>query len=271
MPLSRPAYDESGYALRSDCALAKVPSLPTWRAMLLALSLIAVLAPVASAQQNPSLRLYTEDHPPRSYWDAQSQQVRGIVADKVSLLMKRAGIAYQIEILPWSRALQVAEAESTSCLFPTTKAGERKHKFIWIGPLHRARRMIFGLASETNPPRSIDEIKGKVIGGYRGSAINDFFLQRGFKVDVANRPADNPRKLLNQRFDYWAVGEETGWQILKEQELTTQIKPLFVFDEVEQYLACNLQSDKKTMEKLQQVSEQAEQDGSYAKIERSYK
>lgn len=235
----------------------------------LSLTLLVHINNICLAQT--SIRLYTEDHPPRSYYDASSRQVRGVVADKVSLLMKRAGLAHQIEIMPWARAMQITETEAQSCIFPTTQVDERKAKYLWIGPLHKARRMIFGLASETNPPRSLDEIKGKVIGGYRGSAINDYLVQRGFKVEVANRPGDNPRKLLNQRFDYWAAGEETALQILKEQELSTQIKPLFVFDEIEQYLACNLQFDKKTLEILQQLSIQAQQDGSYARIEKAYK
>lgn len=226
---------------------------------------------IVLAQVQPELNLYTEDHPPRSFYDVKSQQVRGSVTDKVGLLMKRAGLKHRIAILPWARAMQVAEADEFSCLFPTTQNEERRAKFVWIGPLHKSRRMIFGLAGERNPPKSLDDLRGKTIGSYRGSALNEYFLQRGFKVDLAVRHTDNPRKLINKRFDYWAVGEETGRQILKEQGLSHRIVPLFAFDEADQFLACHLHTDKALVEQLQTLVHQLSQDGSFLRIEKEYR
>jgi len=215
--------------------------------------------------------LVTEDYPPFNILNPKTGEVTGMSTEKVQELMKRADEKYTITAYPWSRAVQMAQNNAETCVFSTSRTPGRETFYKWVGPLVKNNWTIFARADDTRHPKSLEELRTYVIGGYRNDAVAEFFSLKGFDTDLANADADNPRKLLAGRFDFWASGELLGLNILKQQGLTKMIVPLFTFNQVDMYLACNLGLSQEKVDKWNQILKNMDKDGTSAAIEKKYK
>ncbi|MFZ6754674.1 substrate-binding periplasmic protein [Undibacterium sp. Dicai25W] len=215
--------------------------------------------------------LVTEDYPPFNIVNPKTGEVTGMSTEKVQELMKRSDEKYTIAAYPWSRAVQMAQNNPETCVFSTSRTPGRENLYKWVGPLVRNNWTIFARADDTRHPKTLEDLRTYVIGGYRNDAVAEFFSLKGFETDLANADADNPRKLLAGRFDFWASGELLGINILKQQGLTKLIVPLFTFNQADMYLACNLGLPQEKIDKWNQILKNMEKDGTSAAIERKYK
>jgi polar amino acid transport system substrate-binding protein len=232
-------------------------------------SSICLLQPLTISAQ--TLQLTTEDYPPFNIIDAKNGKISGISTEKVAELMLRAKEKYTINAFPWARAFQMARNETNTCVFSTTRSPEREAMFKWVGPLVKNNWFIFGRADDSRHPRSLEELRPYVLGTYRNDAIGEFLTLKGFKTDMTTADADNPRKLLLGRFDFWATGELLGAAILKNQGLESKIVPLFHFNQTEMYLACHSSVAPERIDLWNQLLREMERDGTNAAIEKKYK
>jgi len=221
--------------------------------------------------QAVTLQLTTENHAPFNIVNRNTNEVSGISTEKVIELMRRAGETIRITPYPWVRAFQKGQKEANTCVFSTTRTPKREALFKWVGPLVTNHWSIYARANDPRKPKTLEELRPYTLGIYRNDASGEFLIAKGFKTDIANHDSDNPRKLLNERFDFWASGEQTGQSILKEQGLLAKIVPLFQFSKVELYLACHLSMEPSRIERFNQILREMERDGSVAAIERKYK
>ncbi len=237
------------------------------------LSVLAMALPVCSAlaAETVTLHLTTEDYPPFNIVDARTGRISGIATEKVLELMHRAGEVVSLSAFPWSRSFRMGQQLPNTCVFSTTRTPEREPLFKWVGPLVKNRWVIFARADDPRSPKTLEDLRPYVLGVYRNDAVGEFLAGKGFKTDVANLDADNPRKLLIGRFDFWATGELLGLDILRHQGLSEQIVPLFPFNNTEMYLACNKGMAQKRIDRFNQILHQMERDGTAGAIERKYK
>lgn len=238
--------------------MLKLKHSPFWLALL--------LCNVAQA-----ITIATEDYPPFNFIDAQSKKVIGISADKVNVMMQRAGIDYTIETYPWTRAYKMAEESPDTCVFSMVRNAEREKLFKWVGSLGTNAWYIFTRSTSRTEAKSLDDLRPYTIGVYRNSAIGTYLQQLGFNLDWANYDAENPGKLVYGRFDYWASGELMGQYHIAQSGLRGQIVPIFKFNTAEMYLACNLAVPAATINKLNQILKEMDRDGTSATIERKYR
>lgn len=91
--------------------------------------LLVALCVSAEAQ----LRLLTEDAPPMSF--IRDGEPRGFAIEVVRALLARTGDSGQIELMPWTRALYLAQQDEDIALFFTVRTPEREDKFHWVGPI----------------------------------------------------------------------------------------------------------------------------------------
>jgi polar amino acid transport system substrate-binding protein len=218
-----------------------------------------------------AITIATEDYPPFNFIDLQSKKVVGISADKVSIMMQRAGLKYTIESFPWTRAYQMAEQAADTCVFSTVKNAEREKLFQWVGPLGTNNWTIYVRSTSKSTAQSLEDLRPYTIGVYRNSAIGTYLQQLGFNLDWANYDSENPRKLVYGRFDYWASGELMGQYHINHAGLRGQIVPIFKFNSAEMYLACNLGMPTATINKLNQILKEMDRDGTSNAIERKYR
>ncbi|MBI3284773.1 MAG: ABC transporter substrate-binding protein [Burkholderiales bacterium] len=212
----------------------------------------------------------TEDYPPFNIADPKNEEVSGISTDKVRELMRRAGETYSLRAYPWARAFQMAQQNTNTCVFSTTRTPEREPMFKWVGPLVKNNWVVFARADDHRHPKNLEELRPYVLGAYRKDAVGEFLITKGFKIELANVDADNPRKLLYRRFDFWATGELLGLSILKQQNLIGQIVPLFQFQQTELYLACHPDVPQQRIDLFNQLLLEMEKDGTVKAIEKRY-
>jgi len=186
------------------------------------------------------LALVTEEYPPFNM-SGTDGKATGVSTDIVHELMRAVHVDVTIEVVPWKRAILEAEKVPDTCVYSMSRTVEREAKYLWVGPLVFNEWAIFAKAGAAAYPSTIGEVKDSNIGSYAGDAIVDYLQSRDYRVDAAPNDDVNPHKLLNGRIDFWATGRLIGLYRLKQQNIDN-IKPIFVFNKTEMYLACNRRS-----------------------------
>lgn len=106
----------------------------------LSIVLLVLCAPVAA-----QLRLLTEDAPPMSFM--RDGEPSGFSIEVVRALLARTGDRGQIEMVPWTRALHLAQQDEDIALFSTVRTPEREGKFHWVGPIVVGTTSFYSLKS----------------------------------------------------------------------------------------------------------------------------
>lgn len=239
--------------------------------VLLTLAGFASALPAASAAApatGPRLYITTELLAPSSM--VQEGRVVGIATDKVREAMRRAGIAYDIELLPWKRAYHAALTRPDACVYSTTRTPEREALFQWVGPTDIAQWVLLGRADRKLQLRSLDDARGLRIGTYNGDAREAWLRSRGFTIDSTSNDLSNLPKLMAGRIDLWAASLRNGSTALARLGYDKQVVPLLVFKETGVYLACNRAVPSELVARLNTAFEAIARDGTGRRIERSY-
>lgn len=214
------------------------------------------------------LTLLTEESPPFDM--LVDGKIIGISSDKVVEMMKRAKLAYKMDIEPWARAYQLALDHPNTCVYSTTRTSEREAKFRWVGPLASNSWVLYGLADRQFRLASLEDARGLRIGTYNADVRDVYLRSKHFRVETAVNDALNPRKLLHGRIDLWASGPYEANAQLVANGLTEKIVPVLTFNRVELYLACHPSVSSEVVERLNVILNAMDSDGTSSAIERRY-
>jgi polar amino acid transport system substrate-binding protein len=232
----------------------------------LLLSTMGVLANAAPATQR--LRLLTESSPSMSMMEG--NKVIGSATEKIREIMERTGTEYTIELLPWRRAFTLSRQGPDVCLFSTTRTPDREHLFKWVGPTDEAAWVLLGRADRRYHLHTLEDARALRIGTYNGDARDEYLRTRGFKVDPAPNDMINPRKLLLDRIDLWAASIKSGSSVLERNGWSGKIVPVFEFNRVGVYLACNPAVPTGQIDRMNAALEAMGRDGTIKRIDRKY-
>jgi polar amino acid transport system substrate-binding protein len=228
-----------------------------------------LLAAAAGASAAPGqLRLYTESSLPTSM--KEGGQIIGSGTEKVREIMARTGTPYTLDMLPWRRAYAFTQQQEDACLFSTTRTPDRERLFQWVGPTDYADWVLLGRADRDFKLTTLDDARNLRIGTYNGDARDEYLRARGFKVDAAQHDMVNPRKLMLNRIDLWAASLKRGSEVIVRNGWKTQIVPVFTFNRVEVYLACNLAVPASLIDKMNAAMEAMVRDGTVKRIDDKY-
>lgn len=198
-------------------------------------------------------------------------RVTGFATEKIRVIMERAGIDYDIELLPWKRAFLIAQTQPAACVYSTTRVPEREQQFKWVGPTHQNDWTLFGRADRDYKLKTLEDARPLRIGAYNGDVRGDALLAQGFTVDSVQDRASNPRKLLVNRIDLWATSLRVGGQLVRENGWDKRIVPVLTFKRTDLYLACNPGVPDALIGKMNAVLKQIDSEGLSAAIERQFK
>lgn len=215
------------------------------------------------------LTITTEHMPPSSMRGADGI-ITGRATDKIRELMARTGTDYQIDLLPWKRALMMAQTQPHTCVYSTSRTPEREARFKWVGPTDEAEWQFWGRADHSFPLNTMDDARKLRIGTYLGDARDEYLRSHGFNVDAVNNDAVNPHKLLLNRIDLWAVGIRNGATFPGHPDWSDKVVPLMVFHRVKVYLACHPSVPDALIDKLNATLAEMRRDGTVARIDRQY-
>ncbi|WP_018152213.1 substrate-binding periplasmic protein [Leeia oryzae] len=232
------------------------------------LTILLVLGVTTRLAQADSLHLVTEENPP--YNTLVHGRISGLATEKTIELMRRANMAYELELLPWARAYMMASNLPKTCVFSTTRTMERESKFRWVGPLGINQWILYGKADRHIHLQTLEDARPYLIGTYTSDVGDTFFRERGYRVDAAPDDDLNPKKLLANRIDLWVSSPFKAQTVLVAENAQETIVPVLTFNKAELYLACNLAMPERTVARLNRILGEMQKDGTSAAIEQRY-
>lgn len=79
-----------------------------------------------------TLIITTEDAPPHNMTKQGSDEITGLATELLKTALDETKIKYSITLHPWSRAYQMAQKDNDTCVYSTTRTGQREPLFKWI-------------------------------------------------------------------------------------------------------------------------------------------
>ncbi|WP_426165235.1 substrate-binding periplasmic protein [Pseudoduganella sp. R-31] len=228
-----------------------------------------MLMGTAAALAAPPLVITAEHSPPASM--KVGDQVVGREGEKIREMLARSGYAYTIDVLPWKRAFTMAQRDPYTCVYSTSRTPEREKQFKWVGPTDEAEWVLMGRAGRKYDVHSLDDARKLRIGTYHGDARDEFLRARGFEVDGAPDNASNPKKLMLDRIDLWAVGvRNNDLSALAQFAAPEALVPVLTFHHVKVYLACNPSVPDAMIGRMNAALDAMRKDGTFARLEKKY-
>jgi polar amino acid transport system substrate-binding protein len=198
--------------------------------------LLACLGFTAVANAQQPIVFSTESYPPFSYQEP-GGNYRGVGIDQVEIIMHEATTPYTLEIMPWARAIAMAETQSMHCVFAAARTPDREPRFKWVVPLFIDRNILVRHAGSKVAAATLDEAKRYTVGTHRADYTEDLLQSYGFpKIDLSADVDTTLRKLLQDRIDMMPMSEGV-YEKLKADG--TSIEKVIVFSEQHLGIACN--------------------------------
>jgi len=235
---------------------------------LTALSLLT-LAGVAHSRQ-PQLLITTEPSITTKLSPEDGKSIIGSAADKVHEILRRSQIPYQMKIMSWNRAYELARTQSNTCVYETARTPDRESSFKWIGPLSRGEWGIYGSPAKLGKITRLADLKNASIGGYLGDAVGEYLTQRHYHVVNSYDDEITLRNLILGRLDYWASDTAQAPSMIANNHAKEKVALLFTFGSYEYFLACNPGVSDEAVETMRAKLKEIRADGTEAKIGARY-
>jgi polar amino acid transport system substrate-binding protein len=225
----------------------------------------ALVLSVTGAQAT-SLTLVTEDYPPYAY--RENGVLKGTSVEQVELIMRGAGMTYRVEMMPWARALTLAETEANYCVFTTAHNSEREHRFKWVEPILSGRTLLIRKAGAAVTAATPEAATHYTVGATRGDFTAGLLTEKGFrKIDLAADFNLTLKKLMAGRVDMMPIAED---YYVKLRRQGAEIEKVLVLSEQIFSIACNLSVSDADVARMQAALTDLVRDGTQAAIFRRY-
>lgn len=229
----------------------------------LGLILSLAAAPVAAAD---IVHFTTEDYPPYNF--RVGAEIRGAGYDQVLLMMEEIKVPYTLEMMPWARAIALAETEKMYCVFTTAHIPERDKKFKWVEPIAVGRNFMVSHKSSGIKVANIEEAKRYIVGTQRNDYTQTLLENEGFpKIDLATDLKLTLKKLQSKRIDLMPISEQ---HYIELQEKGEELEAQFVFSEQKFAIACNANFPEDLLARMQGALDKLIADGTQAEIFETY-
>ncbi|MFG6468236.1 substrate-binding periplasmic protein [Roseateles sp. BYS87W] len=245
------------------------------RRLCLALPALLAARPSVAAADEPVLLGVTENLAPLNYLEDGLAQ--GFSVELLRLMTAQAGLRLELQVLPWQRAMQVAEGSANSVLFSLTRTPEREAQFQWVGPIAQRRILIYKLASRTELTLTqLSELGSARIGVVRESAADKQLqaagLKPGLQLEQGLDDATNVRKLLAGRMDYVALLDwAAAWNLRQLQLPYGTLQAVMEQDASRAYyFGLRPDADPALVRRLQAALDTLRRDGRYDKLRQRY-
>ena len=229
----------------------------------LAFALVLFLTSEAYAD---TLKLLTEEYPPYNF--SENGVIKGASVEQTELMMKALDTEYSLEILPWARALAMAESQPWTCLFTTGHDDERDKRFKWIEPLLVDHMVMVRKAGSGVNPANIEEAKRFTVGTQREDFSANYLNKNAFpKIDLAADMETTLKKLLSGRIDLMMTSEKT-FESMRNQGKA--LESALVLEGKLYGFACNLGLPDEMIAKMQAQLDKLMADGTQDRIFAKY-
>lgn len=147
----------------------------------LAVSLCVGYMPLAISQDK--ITILTEQSYPLSYTKNRQDdgEVIGVGTLLVKAVMEKAGLDYDIAIVPWVRAMHTINNVENVMVYSMIRTPARESKFHWVGKIISVKYALYGLKRNLKTlPTTLMEAKHVSIGVNRGGIRHHYLRDNGF-------------------------------------------------------------------------------------------
>ena len=212
------------------------------------------------------LHFTTEQYAPFNF--AEGEEIAGLGADQVKEIMRRTQIAYDMTLLPWSRAIGLAGSRPMTCVFTTAHTVDRDKRFKWVEPLLIERTLIIRAEGSAVDPATLEAATAFRTGTQTGDYTVELLRNAGFAdVDLARDLDLTLKKLLNGRVDLMAVSESFLHRLRKEG---VPVEEVAVLHEQVFSIACSPETPDGIVARMQSALTDMINDGTQAEIHARY-
>jgi polar amino acid transport system substrate-binding protein len=208
------------------------------------------------------LHLTTEQYAPFNFQNG--DDIAGLGADQVKEIMRRSGIRFDIELLPWSRAIGLAREKPMTCVFTTAHTVDRDSHFKWVEPLLVERTLLIRAAGSGVEPADVAAASAYRTGTQTGDYTVELLRNAGFtQIDLARDLDLTLKKLLSGRVDLMAVSESFAHRLQDEGVPVEEVAVLYeqVFS-----IACSPETPDGIIKRMQSALTAMIADGTQAEI-----
>jgi polar amino acid transport system substrate-binding protein len=234
------------------------------KAVALALTIFCLAGALRAEEM---VELKTESYPPFSYRDADGTY-KGTAIEQVETIMRDAHLPYSLEMLPWARAIALAETKVNNCVFTTAMTPDRENRFKWVIPLSTSPNILVRHIDSDVRAATIDDAKRYMVGTHRGDYTEGLLTNWGFqKIDISADFDTSLRKLLDRRIDMMPMSENV-YDRLKRNG--TPVEKVMQFALQQFGIACQKDMADETIARMQNSLDAMKRDGRMAEIYRRY-
>jgi polar amino acid transport system substrate-binding protein len=177
------------------------------------------------------------------------------------LIMADAGLEYDMELMPWARAIALAENRNGYCVFTTVHNKERDTRFQWVEPLLTSYSYLVKSADSKVRAATLGEARQQLVGTQLGDYTVDILESLQFtRIDLASDIEVTINKLLLGRIDLMPMA---GSLISELQQKGIPVKPLLVLNKSLNGVACNKEIPAETIAKMQASLDKLTEDGTW--------
>ena len=245
---------------------------------MLSLIILLSLQPVNADTDTAKLRVLTHTVFPVSYMDTSENKIAGFATEYLRDILEKAGVEYSLELLPWSRAYNIALKEPNTLLYGIARTGDREQHFIWFEELFTSHFALYGLSSNTElAGLDMLSVKKRPIGVIRNHVIQTTLRKQGFvNIIEADTNEHLVNLLINNRVDYISIST-SGAELMHiktkfgiDQDRVTPLVDL-PFLKYSIYYALNPETDPELLNSLTIALESLKSDPDYVRPQPSLK
>ena len=150
----------------------------------------------------------------------------GLDTEIVQAVLARIGVEEDLQVFPWSRALNMLENGAADVLYQVVGTPERRERFILVGPLRSGRTVLVARAESTISYHSLDDLKGYNIGVVRAFKYTAEFDAAPLNKVLSNDSQTLVHMLVGKHLDLIVGDYNTLNYIARTQGVLDQIKVL---------------------------------------------
>lgn len=224
---------------------------------------------LSPARASEPLKFVSDENAPFASTDAATHAITGITVEMVAEAARRAKVPNTVALYPWARAYWLALNEADTCVYPVARLAQRESQFQWVGPLSKNTWVLYARSDFPGTLASLRDARKYKVGGLLQDGPSVYLQSKGVVVDLVGTNELNLQKLRAGRIDLWATGYFRG-KLVAGKGNVPGIKPVFVINDVDHYLARNLKVPAHAVKAMNDAVDSMWQDGWMQRLNELY-
>lgn len=242
------------------------------------LTALAVLIAAQVLAGDPIIVFGNDAKPPKSW--IEEGRPRGILVDLLHEIEARTGLTFEIRLMPWKRAYMNA-LEDRGGIVGLSKNRQRQTLFDFSEVMYVDEMLLVVLKGNEFPYRSVEDLRGKVLGVTRGASYGDEFDRAKGAIFIPSEDSGavkRLRMLLAGRIDAALMGPGPASvrfavardkTLMENREQFVILDPPFIRDD--NYIGfTRFMRQTETLQKINAALRDMRRDGTTARIEARY-